>query len=52
MKRSQLKMVKARIKAEWGDTCSDHDAECPVCNAWDYYYQLRAKVDNVPLERS
>lgn len=32
------KALAKRIRAEWGDTCSDHDAECPVCKAWDFYY--------------
>lgn len=32
------KALAKRIRAEWGDSCSDHDAECPVCNAWDFYY--------------
>jgi hypothetical protein len=21
----------------WGEKCSEHDAECPACQAWDQY---------------
>ena len=31
------KIHAARIRAEWGDRCPDHDPECPVCQAWLAY---------------
>lgn len=45
MTRKQLNMIRERIRAEWGDTCEDHDAECPVCTAWDDYYAARKAFD-------
>ena len=43
--RKQLNMIRERIRAEWGDTCDDHDVECPVCAAWDGYYAARKAFD-------
>ncbi len=36
--------VQAWVKEWYGDRCEQHEADCPICRAWQAFDQLFADV--------
>ena len=37
-----MNKVEEAMASYWGERCSDHEAECPTCQAWGEYDNLAA----------
>lgn len=36
-KMSERNAIHEAVLFYWGERCSEHDAECPACQAWGQY---------------